>query len=167
MVYTCPYLQRLLSDDVDAVSSKILELEKVKKNLQRGLMGLQEEELELNDEQNAMSETLALQRYHASMPGGSLLPASEMAAPTSCRPSKRVHAPLFLPSEHDDLPRGVAFMTLAGHTAPITSLDFSEPYGTLVSAATDDTVRVWDLTRGDEVGRLRGHSGAYQPVVPW
>lgn len=124
-------------------------------------MRLQEEELELNDEQIALSDTLALQRYHASMPGGKRLPASERDASTLRRPNKRVQAPLLLPSEHDDLPRGVAFMTLSGHTAPLTSLDFSEPYGTLVSCAMDDTVRVWDLTRGDQVGRLHGHSGTF------
>lgn len=159
--------QRLLSDDVDTITAKIQELEQARKNLQRGLLGLQEEELELNDEQKAVSETLSLQRYHASMPGGgsssnllstAAIPAAE---PTLRRSSKRVQVPLFLPSEHDDLPKGVAFMTLSGHMAPITTLDFSEPYGTLVSAAADETVRVWDLTHGDEVGRLRGHSGTY------
>lgn len=40
--------------------------------------------------------------------------------------------------------------TLSGHTAPITALDFTEPYGTLVSASADETVRLWDLTTGDE-----------------
>jgi len=69
--------------------------------------------------------------------------------------------PAFLPSEHDDLPPGVAFMTLDSHTTPITALDISEPYGTLVSASQDDAQpRVWDLLSGDEVGRLRGHVGA-------
>lgn len=69
--------------------------------------------------------------------------------------------PLFLPSEHDELPSGVAFMTLSGHGAPITSLDFSEPYGALVSSAADEAAPiVWDLSSGGQVGRLRGHQGA-------
>lgn len=43
---------------------------------------------------------------------------------------------------------------------PIVTLDFSEPYGTLVSAAQEDPQpRVWDLLSGQEIGRLRGHSG--------
>jgi division protein 1 len=62
------------------------------------------------------------------------------------------------------LPPGVAFMTLANHTGRITALDFTEPYGTLVSAATDDSVRVWDLCSGEEVGRLRGHKGAVKTI---
>ena len=39
-------------------------------------------------------------------------------------------------------------------------MDFSEPYGTLVSAAQEDPQpRVWDLLSGQEIGRLRGHTG--------
>jgi mitochondrial division protein 1 len=85
--------------------------------------------------------------------------------------------PAFLPSEHDELPPGVAFMvslsfyfllhlrssaiqTLECGSTPITSLDFSEPYGTLVTASQEDAhPRVWDLLSGEEIGRLRGHVG--------
>jgi len=39
-------------------------------------------------------------------------------------------------------------------------LDFSEPYGTLVTASQEDAhPRVWDLLSGEEIGRLRGHVG--------
>ena len=55
--------------------------------------------------------------------------------------------------------------TLDSHTSPITSLDFSEPYGTLVSASQEDAQpRVWDLFTGTEIGRLRGHSGTVKCV---
>jgi division protein 1 len=44
-------------------------------------------------------------------------------------------------------------------------LDFSEPYGTLVSASQDDPQpRVWDLFSGTEIGRLRGHTGTVKCV---
>jgi WD40 repeat protein len=58
------------------------------------------------------------------------------------------------------------YQTLAGHTAPISALDFSEPYGTLVSASTDDNdaPRVWDLLSGETIGTLRGHAGAVKCV---
>lgn len=46
-----------------------------------------------------------------------------------------------------------------GHLAPITALDFSSPYGILVSASQDESVRLWDLKNGDEIGFLRGHNG--------
>ena len=95
---------------------------------------------------------------------------------------RSVQGPAFLPSEHDELPPGVAFMvfpplpifrstltiplqTLHSHSTPITSLDFSEPYGTLVSASQDDSQpRVWDLLSGTEIGRLRGHRGMVKCV---
>jgi division protein 1 len=74
-------------------------------------------------------------------------------------PSRRRKGPAFLPSEHDELPPGVAFMSLS-EVAPVTALDFSEPYGTLVSASADEpSPTVWDLLTGESVGQLRGHTG--------
>lgn len=59
----------------------------------------------------------------------------------------------------------ISSQTLEGHSTPITCLDFSEPYGTLVSASRDDPqLRVWDLFSGVEVGRLRGHRGTVKCV---
>lgn len=101
------------------------------------------------------------------------------AIPAATRSSRRRKGPAFLPSEHDDLPPGVAFMvglphwrngfelsrgchctqTLGEHAGPISALDFTEPYGTLVTAGQDDIVRVWDLCDGQQVGTLRGHTG--------
>lgn len=78
--------------------------------------------------------------------------------------SRRRKGPAFLPSEHDDLPPGVAFLTLPASSQqnPITALDFSEPYGTLVTAVVDDddpSPRVWDMLSIEEIGRLKGHKG--------
>jgi division protein 1 len=49
---------------------------------------------------------------------------------------------------------------MEGHSAPITALDFTEPYGMLVTAGQDDVVKVWDLCDGEEICQLRGHRGA-------
>ena len=44
-------------------------------------------------------------------------------------------------------------------------MDFSEPYGTLVTASYDDAhPRVWDLLSGEEIGRLRGHAGTIKAL---
>lgn len=82
--------------------------------------------------------------------------------------SRRRKGPAFLPSEHDELPPGVAFLTLPCG-APISALDFSEPYGTLISSTLgngetanedgDYAPRVWDMLSVAEIGRLRGHRG--------
>lgn len=162
----------LLNADVAEVEAKMAAMALVRENLQKSLLGLQEEQLELQEEFEGVSELIAVQRHRSKMPGkaGAKAAAAEAGAQFSSSSSssstgqggassRRRKAALFLPSEHDELPPGVAFMTLANHTAPITSLDFSEPYGTLVSSALDDSVRVWDLSSGAEVGRLRGHSG--------
>ena len=45
------------------------------------------------------------------------------------------------------------------HTGPLTALDMNEPYGMLVTAGQDDTVKVWDLCDGEQLGQLRGHKG--------
>ncbi|SPO32586.1 related to CAF4 - CCR4 associated factor [Ustilago trichophora] len=151
----------LIDSELAAVDAKIKVLEKIKAGLNKKLLGLREEELELNDEHEGVGELLAVQKHLRAMPGGPAAAANAAAsgATSSQSNSRRRKGPLFMPSEHDELPSGVAFMTLADHSAPITSLDFTEPYGTLVSASLDETVRVWDLASGDEVGRLRGHTG--------
>lgn len=148
----------LINSEINEVEARIASLENVKQSLQKSLLGLREEELELNDEFDGVSELLAVMKHRRAMPGGSNREV-ERSASASQGNSRRRKGPLFLPSEHDELPSGVAFMTLSNHTAPITALDFSEPYGTLVSSALDDTVRVWDLSTAAEVGRLRGHTG--------
>lgn len=44
-------------------------------------------------------------------------------------------------------------------------MDFSEPYGTLVTASQEDAQpRVWDLLSGEEIGRLRGHVGTVKAL---
>ena len=83
--------------------------------------------------------------------------------------SRRRQGPAFLPSEHDELPTGVAFLTFSSHRTPISALDFSEPYGTLVSASSgsgeeDSTPIVWDLLTASEIGHLRGHRGAVKTL---
>ncbi|WFD22857.1 [histone H3]-dimethyl-L-lysine(36) demethylase [Malassezia equina] len=137
------------------VDAKIAALEATKAHLQQHLLQVREEELELEDEQQGLSELLELQRHRRAMPGGRGLDVTTVL-PTGS--SRRWKGPVFLPSEHDELPPHVAFMTLSCHTGPITALDLSEPYGTLISAALDDAVRVWDLSTGEDVGRLRGHT---------
>lgn len=151
----------LINAEIAEVATRIAALDAIKSNLQKSLLALKEEELELNDESEGVSEMVALLKHRRAMPGGSAERTTQQATNNGiASTSRRRKGPLFLPSEHDELPAGVAFMTLAGHSAAITALDFSEPYGTLVSAALDDTVRVWDLSGGAEAGRLRGHSGA-------
>ncbi|KAG6857643.1 hypothetical protein H0H87_010211 [Tephrocybe sp. NHM501043] len=147
----------LIHSEIAEITNKIEALDSIRAKLEQDLLKLQEDELELDDELVGVKERLEFEQA-SSRPKPQKAATQPLHLPPS---SRRRKGPAFLPSEHDELPPGVAFMTLESHTTPITALDFSEPYGTLVSASQEDAQpRVWDLFSGSEIGRLRGHSGA-------
>ncbi|CAL1696629.1 unnamed protein product [Somion occarium] len=149
----------LISAEIAEITHKIEALDAIRNKLEQDLLKLQEDELELDDELEGVKERLELEESTSRPPKS---PTQQAHLPQS---SRRRKGPAFLPSEHDELPPGVAFMSLSGHTAPITALDFSEPYGTLVSASQEDSQpRVWDLLTGEEIGRLRGHRGSVKCI---
>ncbi|KAF8633914.1 hypothetical protein AX15_001100 [Amanita polypyramis BW_CC] len=138
----------LINSETDEITHKIEALDGIRARLEEELLRLQEDELELDAELEGVKERLAFEQ-------------SSGKGPVHFTPSsRRRKGPAFLPSEHDELPSGVAFMTLESHTTPLTALDFSEPYGTLVSTSQEEAQpRVWDLLTGSEIGRLYGHNG--------
>ncbi|KAH8921472.1 WD40 repeat-like protein [Atractiella rhizophila] len=150
----------LLNSEIATISQKISSLTVIRDELSHGLLELREEELELEEELESVKERLA----SVASTSGTVNATGKHRAVSGQHSLRRRKGPAFLPSEHDELPSGVAFMTLSGHGAPITAMDFSEPYGTLVSSSLDETVRVWDLTSGEEWGRLRGHRGAVKCI---
>ncbi|KAE8036865.1 hypothetical protein FH972_009498 [Carpinus fangiana] len=58
---------------------------------------------------------------------------------------------------HEHLQAGSNIREFPAHHDIVTALDFDVPFGTMVSAALDDTVRVWDLNAGRCMGFLEGH----------
>ncbi|GAA5969082.1 hypothetical protein JCM21900_000688, partial [Sporobolomyces salmonicolor] len=157
----------LLNGQIRDVEGQIAKLEEIREGLRKGMLGLREEELELEDELEGIQTRLARLPLVSSSTAASAASASASVNPAaasssllaSSSSSRRRKGPAFLPSEHDELPPGVAFMTLHGHLSPLLSLDFSEPYGTLVTSSADASVRLWDLTTGEETGFLKGHDG--------
>ncbi|KAG6869059.1 hypothetical protein C0993_004732 [Termitomyces sp. T159_Od127] len=151
----------LINNEIVEITNKIAALDSIRAKLEQDLLKLQEDELELDDELVGVKERLEFEET-----AGLSKQVKATAQPLHLPPSsRRRKGPAFLPSEHDELPPGVAFMTLESHTTTITALDFSEPYGTLVSASQEDAQpRVWDLFSGTEIGRLRGHVGAVKCV---
>ncbi|BEJ17994.1 hypothetical protein CspHIS471_0702710 [Cutaneotrichosporon sp. HIS471] len=152
--------QSLVNAEIAEVTAKIGTLEEIRRRLQKSLLMLQEESLELDDELEGVQEMMASPSV-TSAAGTKALPPT---AATPVKSSRRRKGPAFLPSEHDELPSGVAFMSLQAHTGPITALDFNEPYGMLVTAGQDDIVKVWDLCDGETIGELRGHKGTVKTV---
>ena len=64
------------------------------------------------------------------------------------------------PIRHEHLPSGTKLRELQAHNDMITALDFDAPFGTMVTSALDDTVRVWDLNLGRCIGLLEGHQAS-------
>ncbi|KAL8996829.1 MAG: hypothetical protein Q9169_003731 [Polycauliona sp. 2 TL-2023] len=62
-----------------------------------------------------------------------------------------------MPIRHEHFEPGSNIRELQAHNDIITALDFDVPFGTMVTAALDDTVRVWDLNLGRCIGLLEGH----------
>ncbi|KAL2364501.1 Mitochondrial fission protein [Blastomyces dermatitidis] len=62
-----------------------------------------------------------------------------------------------MPILHEHFEPGSLIRELEAHNDVISAIDFDVPFGTMVSAALDDTVRVWDLNLGRCMGFLEGH----------
>ena len=62
-----------------------------------------------------------------------------------------------MPIRHEHFEPGTRIKELQAHNDMISAIDFDAPFGTMVTSALDDTVRVWDLNRGRCMGLLEGH----------
>ena len=79
----------------------------------------------------------------------------KLPSPKSKR--KRATRRISMPVLHEHLEPGSKIKELPAHEDVISALDFDAPFGTMVTAALDDTVRVWDLNAGRCMGLLEGH----------
>ncbi|KAL9091851.1 MAG: hypothetical protein Q9159_001223 [Coniocarpon cinnabarinum] len=104
--------------------------------------GIQTPDAEIDGETSFMSESIY-----------SKLPSSAQSKTKRPRPGRR--RTNFILHEH--LSAGSEIRQIRAHEDQISALDFDAPFGTMVTAALDDTVRVWDLNRGRCIGLLEGH----------
>lgn len=81
----------------------------------------------------------------------------KIPSPKSKKHAKRPIRRISMPILHEHLEPGSKIRELPAHNDTITALDFDAPWGTLVTASLDDTVRVWDLNAGRCIGMLEGH----------
>lgn len=65
-----------------------------------------------------------------------------------------------MPVLHEHFAPGSEIKEMHAHSDIVTAIDFDYPFGTMISAALDDTVRVWDLNVGRCVGFLEGHNAS-------
>lgn len=99
----------MIQSEIAEVGAKIDALEDIRRHLEASLLHLQEEDLELDDELEGVQELMASPAIKAAA-GAKSLPLSSSGAGISNKSSRRRKGPAFLPSEHDELPSGVAFM---------------------------------------------------------
>jgi division protein 1 len=119
-------LQALLNNEIDEITHKIEALDAMRTKLEENLVKLQEEELELDDEcalllspvmclfsftfnltVQGVQERIEMEEAATRPPKAAPLPQQHAHHVPS---SRRRKGPAFLPSEHDELPPGVAFM---------------------------------------------------------
>ena len=65
-----------------------------------------------------------------------------------------------MPVLHEHFAPGSEIKEMHAHSDIVTAIDFDYPFGTMISAALDDTVRVWDLNVGRCMGFLEGHNAS-------
>ena len=69
-----------------------------------------------------------------------------------------------MPILHEHFQPGTAIREIRAHGDAITAMDFDAPFGNMVSAAMDDSVRVWDLNAGRCIGILDGHTASVRAL---
>lgn len=69
-----------------------------------------------------------------------------------------------MPILHEHFKPGTMIRSMRAHHDNITALDFDAPFGLMVSAAMDDSVRVWDLNAGRCIGILEGHTASVRAL---
>lgn len=91
------------------------------------------------------------------------LPSTQKTTPTKQKRRKTIRRKS-MPILHEHFEPGSNIRELQAHNDMITALDFDVPFGTMVTAALDDTVRVWDLTVGRCMGFLEGHTASVRTL---
>lgn len=69
-----------------------------------------------------------------------------------------------MPILHEHFEPGTAIREIKAHGDYITAIDFDAPFGTMVSSAMDDLVKVWDLNAGRCMGILEGHTASVRAL---
>ncbi|CAJ2513899.1 Uu.00g020180.m01.CDS01 [Anthostomella pinea] len=69
-----------------------------------------------------------------------------------------------MPILHEHFDPGFNIREIKAHQDNITAMDFDVPFGTMITSAMDDTVKVWDLNAGRCIGMLEGHTASVRAL---
>lgn len=166
------HMRKIVLDRLAGLENEEVELEQEVSQLDQQIDDMQEE---LEQQNNQMSESTTTvdgprvltpdsqAAMDASFMSESIyekLPAvKEKTSPKSKRRPKFTKRKS-MPVLHEHLEPGSNIKNIPAHNDCITALDFDVPFGTLVTASLDDTVRVWDLNLGRCMGFLEGHTAS-------
>lgn len=111
-----------------------------------------------DDSDNASSENLGFmsESIYEKIPSANSTPTKPKRHKTVRRKS--------MPILHEHFDPGSMIKDLPAHNDMITALDFDVPFGTMVTSALDDTVRVWDMNAGRCMGLLEGHTASVRAL---
>ncbi|KAJ9303030.1 hypothetical protein DTO271G3_404 [Paecilomyces variotii] len=175
--------KNMCSAEIHEIDTKIANLHNMRKIVLDRLAGLEVDEAEIErelieidnkleevgEEEEAEETPVTATTPKSSDPNGSL--SSEDQAMDASFMSESIYQKLpspktkkyrsirkrSMPILHEHFEPGSLIKEIQAHNDIITALDFDFPFGTMVSAALDDTVRVWDLNSGRCQGFLEGH----------
>ena len=115
------------------------------------------EEAELDEtEGGAMDASFMSESIYEKLPSANSTPTRPKRHKTIRRKS--------MPILHEHFEPGSMIRELQAHSDTITALDFDVPFGTMVTSALDDTVRVWDMNAGRCMGYLEGHTASVRAI---
>ncbi|KAA6407610.1 MAG: mitochondrial division 1 [Lasallia pustulata] len=177
--------KNMCSSEIHEIDNKIANLNSMRKIVLDRLAGLEQDELQVERELLEMENKLedlqeefddAATLGHALTPpvepeAGTEITAAETQAMSASfmsasiyeripSPKAKRHKPSrrkSMPIRHEHFEPGSSIKEIQAHNDMITALDFDAPFGTMVTSALDDTVRVWDLNLGRCMGLLEGH----------
>lgn len=110
------------------------------------------------DDDHAMDASFMSESIYEKLPS-----SSASSTPTRAKRHKTIRRKS-MPILHEHFEPGSKIKELSAHNDMITALDFDVPFGTMVTAALDDTVRVWDLSAGRCIGLLEGHTASVRTL---
>ena len=115
----------------------------------------EEEELDKPDDP-AMDASFMSESIYEKLPSANSTPTRPKRHKTIRRKS--------MPILHEHFEPGSMIREIQAHNDTITALDFDVPFGTMVTSALDDTVRVWDMNAGRCIGLLEGHTASVRTL---
>lgn len=115
------------------------------------------EEAELDEtEGSAMDASFMSESIYEKLPSAQSTPTRPKRHKTIRRKS--------MPILHEHFEPGSMIREMQAHGDTITALDFDVPFGTMVTSALDDTVKVWDMNAGRCMGYLEGHTASVRAI---